>query len=67
MEVLITNKPTKGTLNMIFKDLTPKEKTEFQQHARNNYQPGQKIEYEIWHPVYCAECEAINIESEVTK
>ena len=52
---------------MIFKDLTPKEKTEFQQHARNNYQPGQKIEYEIWHPVYCAECEAINTESEVTK
>ena len=48
---------------MIFKDLTLKEKVEFQQSARTNYQAGQKIEYEIWHPVYCAECEAINREA----
>ena len=48
---------------MLFRKLTLKETAEFEQAARNDFKAGDKINYDYWHPAYCAECDLINLES----
>jgi len=48
---------------MIFKKLSVKETAEFQAVARDDFIAGENIDYDLWHPVYCAECDLINLES----
>ena len=48
---------------MIFRTLTETEKSEFRAAARRDFIAGENINYDAWHPVYCAECDLINLES----
>jgi len=45
----------------LFKKLTTKEEETFRQWARDNYEPGKRVE-SYWHPAVQAECHAINEE-----
>jgi hypothetical protein len=45
---------------MIFRELNATETREFQQWALANYEPGEPIDRELWHPVIVAQCDAIN-------
>ena len=45
---------------MIFRDLDQTEAREFRQWAIANYNPGDPIDRELWHPVIVATCDAIN-------
>ena len=49
---------------MQFRKLSVKEKREFRKSARENYVPFSEIQG-IWHPVYQAECVAINDEKAI--
>lgn len=46
---------------MQFRELTPEEKLEFRQWARNNYEPMSDVN-PLWHPVVRGECAIINAE-----
>lgn len=46
----------------LFRKLTLKEKGEFQEWARDNYQLGTLVN-SAWHPVVRAECELMNVEA----
>ena len=48
---------------MLFRKLTLKETAEFEQAARRDFIAGETIDYDLWHPAYCAECDLINLES----
>ena len=45
---------------MLFRELNAAERREFRESARENYTAGDPIDRDLWHPVYVAECEAIN-------
>jgi hypothetical protein len=45
----------------LFRDLTPDQEQEFRRWARDNYEPGEKING-VWHPVVQDECVKINKE-----
>jgi len=47
--------------DIYFKNLSAKEEEEFRRWARENYSPGQRIQY-YWHPVVRQECAKINEE-----
>ena len=46
-----------------FRELDVAETLDFQQWARDNHNPGDKVE-DIWHPVIRAECKLIDEEAE---
>jgi hypothetical protein len=49
---------------MQFRKLSVEEKRQFRKAARDNYEPFTLIEG-IWHPVYQAECVAMNDEKAI--
>ena len=53
-----------GALNMsiLFRELDAAEILEFRESARENYTAGDRIDRDLWHPIYVAECDAINAE-----
>jgi hypothetical protein len=62
-EIFTNNEPMATTMDDtgMYRDLNKQEVLEFQQWARQNYNPGDPIS-PIWHPVVKAECELINNE-----
>lgn len=44
----------------MFRDLSADEVDEFCKSARDHWEPGLEIRYEVWHPVYCEELERLN-------
>ena len=45
----------------LFRTLSPEEEKDFQQWARDNFQPGSEIN-SVWHPVCQQECAKMNRE-----
>jgi hypothetical protein len=47
-------------MSILFRELDATERREFRESARENYTAGDPIDRDLWHPIYVAECEAIN-------
>jgi len=49
-------------MSILFRELNAAERGEFRESARDNYNAGDPIDRDLWHPVYVAECDAVNAE-----